>query len=120
MSGDRLDLSHKKEMNKYQEAFANVKRACMVPFLGRKPIDVCGVSLDRLKELVERATPKKAIKTHIDIPMLGECLSERYNAYECPNCGKQIDDDYAGFERPDYCMHCGQAIDWSMKDEQTI
>ena len=32
---------------------------------------------------------------------------------ECSNCKKQIDDDYAGFEYPNYCKYCGQKLDWS-------
>lgn len=91
-------------MNKYQEAFANVKRACIVPFLGRKPIDICGVSLDRLKELVERATPKKPIKDRSS--------KIRYvQTYVCLSCGKSFSGEVSNF-----CYHCGQAIDWGEEE----
>ena len=94
-------------MNKYQRAIKRIRN----DYLNNHNPDC-----DVLEELVKRATPKKAIKTYIDIPVLGEFVSERYNAYECSNCKKQIDDDYAGFEYPNYCKYCGQAIDWSEEE----
>jgi hypothetical protein len=87
-------------MNKYQEAFANVKRACIVPFLGRKPIDICGVSLDRLKELVERATPKKPTEILL----------------RCPNCNHKVGFNYYVDKHVDYCPTCGQALDWGEEE----
>lgn len=100
-------------MNKYQESYNNVKKACTVPFLGKRPIDVCGLSLNRLKELVERATPKKIII---------KCVIDRAY-YRCPVCRKLIlDDEMASNMSKEllkkdnaYCPSCGQALDWSDK-----
>ena len=37
-----------------------------------------------------------------------------YNTWICPCCGKHYEVDY---EKYDYCPNCGQAIDWSMENE---
>lgn len=117
-------------MNKYQEAFANVKRACIVPFLGRKPIDICGVSLDRLKELVERATPKKPIKRYYTEKYGNNGRIKRVDI-RCPHCNSYLTNGtrtslgvYASREKAfietvsdrKYCSACSQAIDWSEEE----
>jgi|GEM_PF-833713 len=37
-----------------------------------------------------------------------------YNTWICPCCGKYYEIDY---EKYDYCPNCGQAVDWSMENE---
>ncbi len=55
----------------------------------------------KYKELVDRATPKKAIKD--------EPSKIRYvQTYKCPNCKR----GFSG-EINRYCYHCGQGLDWS-------
>lgn len=60
-----------------------------------------------LRELVDRATPKKfdinKINTHYDYSQ------EKYETIiPCPNCGSDILLGN-GFK---FCPHCGQALDW--------
>ena len=54
-----------------------------------------------LQELVDKATPKKPI---------GERLDRL-----CPNCEKRLywDDETCDYIYEDYCIHCGQHLDWS-------
>lgn len=101
-------------MNKYQEAYENVKRACTVPFLGRKPIDICGLSLDSLKKLVDKETPKK--------PNVDYVIDDTYCF--CPVCGNiiiekrmlnTVNSDL--FKKSNsFCSECGQKIDWSEEE----
>lgn len=37
-----------------------------------------------------------------------------YDSWKCPNCEKSYEIDY---DKYDYCPCCGQAIDWSMYEE---
>ena len=54
-----------------------------------------------IKELVERATPKKVIYHNEDV---------RY--FDCPSCKTAIsyDNDVKDHK---YCLDCGQALSWS-------
>ena len=52
-----------------------------------------------LQELVDKATPKKVEEPY---KIKGEGLP----VSECPNCTSFI-------RGGNYCVHCGQAIDWS-------
>lgn len=62
--------------------------------------------LEVLKELVERATPKKPIKHDKPDP--------KYRTlYSCPNCGVI----YLSLHG-DYCFHCGQALKWDEEEEE--
>ncbi len=84
-------------MNKYQEALEKASLCCLCT----DTVEEAHEYLDGLKELVEKATPKKAIKSDVQ--------NIRYiTKYECPNCGG----NFTG-QLLDYCYHCGQAIDWS-------
>ena len=53
-------------------------------------------ALDILQELVERATPKKAIR------------EKNTSFINCPE-----GEDYTYYENQPYCVGCGQALDWS-------
>lgn len=57
---------------------------------------------------------KKLIKTKIGIPVIGECVSEYYDAYKCPRCNKVIFDNYGGcyeeLKDINYCCRCGQKV----------
>lgn len=96
-------------MNKYQKALnlvikvVEMDNGCAGIFF--KYNSEMFEAIDVLKELVEKATPKKAIKSDVqDIRYITK--------YECPNCGG----NFTG-KLLDYCYHCGQAIDWS--DEES-
>ncbi|MFA5433605.1 MAG: hypothetical protein WC319_12150 [Candidatus Paceibacterota bacterium] len=62
-------------------------------------------SIEKLKELVDRATPKKINLRHVSNYKGEISLSEKQY---CPNCFEMIFD-----KKPKYCEHCGQALDWS-------
>lgn len=89
-------------MNKYEEALDyiwNKYEECEIvaPFMTRHCLDI-------LKELVEKATPKK--------PTI---IPNNFNelVFECPVCHKRT---YTNFRR-EYCGECGQALDWSEEVE---
>lgn len=66
-------------------------------------------SIDLLQELVDKATPKKAIK-----------LKQKEHGYthECPTCHKYVGTIvYDDVEHDDYCCSCGQRLDWGNEDE---
>ena len=79
-------------MNKYQEALEWLME-------GNDPYST---EWDLLEELVEKATPKKVVKW----------LNDRSMAC-CPQCGAA---EYAE-KNPKHCHYCGQAIDWSDKND---
>ena len=60
---------------------------------------------EKLLELVDKETPKKAIKEPI--------IRDGYRQYEnyCPICKQEL------LILGNYCLHCGQAVDWSGEDE---
>lgn len=67
-------------------------------------------NMNILKELVDKATPKKAIK-----------LKQKQNGYthECPTCHKYVGTIiYDGVEHDDYCPSCGQRLDWGDDDDR--
>lgn len=89
-------------MNKYQESLAFVKETLNA----REPNVMNHLCANRrldheLKELVERATPKKPY-------YWGDWYGDEY--WKCPCCEKTYDVDYG---KNNYCLNCGQAIDWS-------
>lgn len=72
-------------MNKYQEALNN----CVNRWAPSKDWNL-------LKELVEKATPKKPIQ-------------KAAGRKVCPNCERSIVREIS----PRYCSICGQRLDWS-------
>ena len=60
---------------------------------------------DLLQELVDKETPKKTIKEPI--------IRDGYRQYKnyCPICKQEL------LILGNYCLHCGQAVDWSDNDE---
>lgn len=112
-------------MNKYQEALENIIVYPLKEECEHSPCCQCENECDfykmklddydTLKELVEKATPKKPLKAHVSYNIGYDDVAID-DAYECPICGKRIADDYMDGNRFDYCMHCGQAIDWSEEE----
>lgn len=115
--------------SKYQKALDNlVKNSCPK----KVSCTECDINIncnciakeyvDTLQELVNKATPKK--------PHLSEIFKDEdtKTIYDedgyineticvCANCGKHTIFDYEYSKRFKYCSICGQAIDWSNKDE---
>ena len=116
-------------MNKYQEAlddlsYPDINSPCYGNKCGETDCGDCNIRGDilTLKELVDKATPKK--------PILSDSWKdeEQTDIYDengfidpivsiCPNCRKYGIFDFEYGEKFNYCKHCGQAIDWSDEDE---
>lgn len=62
-----------------------------------------------IKELVDKATPKKPFYEADGYDKNGELI---YDTWICPNCNHYYEVDYDDY---DYCPNCGQPIDWSDK-----
>lgn len=115
-------------MNRYKEAFYHIfpKKEFNYIFPQfvsiTKTWEIYRKDYETLKELVERATPKKP-----------EYYSEEKDGYwsgdvyfkggttecwECPSCGSFIcyvdEENICG---DDYCPTCGQALDWSDEND---
>ena len=95
-------------MNKYQEAlddlsYPDIYSPCYGDKCGATECGDCKIRRDilTLKELVDKATPKKAK------PMYPPLVS---TPYRCPCCGTLVRSE---IEKFNYCHNCGQAIDWS-------
>lgn len=61
----------------------------------------------------EKQTPKKP---DLEGDGYGDDGVLIYDTWICPCCGKRYEIDY---EEYDYCPNCGQAIDWSARNEDT-
>ena len=108
-------------MNKYQEAlefFTKLTNRVPLKFTSDEFCEKYDKNLVLIKELVDKATPKK--------PILSDSWKdeEQTDIYDengfidpivsiCPNCKKYGIFDFEYGEKFDYCKHCGQAIDWS-------
>lgn len=66
-----------------------------------------------LLESREKQTPKKP---DLEGDGYGDDGVLIYDTWICPCCGKRYEIDY---EEYDYCPNCGQAIDWSVGNEDT-
>lgn len=88
-------------MNKYQEALDKFLRIA-----GESP-NTYNIKPEYmvLKELVDKATPKKVLYlTIVDTP------DNTYLNGNCPNCHNIVDSTNMVEE---YCQYCGQALDWN-------
>lgn len=61
-------------------------------------------------EALEKLTPKKPVEKYTRYDIDGE-----YNGdfCKCPNCKHEIIDGFNLGEDYNYCVHCGQKLDWS-------
>lgn len=78
--------------------------------------DACvkkGFTIKGLLESREKQTPKKP---DLEGDGYGDDGVLIYDTWICPCCGKRYEIDY---EEYDYCPNCGQAIDWSARNEDT-
>lgn len=99
-------------MNKYQEALDEMCCNCYTSC--SKDGTPC-LAYMKLQELVDKSTPKKAIRKKLEDPTktrknsLVNLVGNRY--YKCPNC-----ESYLGAFIDDYCKYCGQALVRSKED----
>ena len=70
-------------------------------------------TLKSLLESREKQTPKKP---DLEGDGYGDDGVLIYDTWICPCCGKRYEIDYQEY---DYCTNCGQAIDWSARNEDT-
>ncbi len=78
--------------------------------------DACvkkGFTIKGLLESREKQTPKKP---DLEGDGYGDDGVLIYDTWICPCCGKRYEIDY---EEYNYCPNCGQAIDWSARNEDT-
>lgn len=95
-------------MNDYQQALNNVKDFCGRRFECSTEKSWLYEEIETLKELVDKATPKKPIKDSVqDVYYLTK--------YTCPTCGGKFTGTIS-----DYCYHCGQKLDWSEDERNKI
>lgn len=98
-------------MNKYQEALERAKICGDNDCCDCKFNEICINDkkgwYGTLKELVDKATPKKPIINHICNEIEGDI---DYGV--CPICERPL--GYAF----NYCEDCGQALDWSDEDDK--
>ena len=94
-------------MNKYQEAFENIKNEC-AKYHNFDIID----DFITLEELVKKATPKKVKKQGHSYDVNDEYIA---TIGICPSCKKWIAVEPA--DNYNYCQYCGQKLDWGDTDE---
>lgn len=87
-----------KSTNKYQEALHNLRQI-------EQERNTWDISCDVLQELIDRATPLKPTEKLIEV-----YYRETPLHYYCPICDYWVGDES---EQQNYCLNCGQAIDWS-------
>ena len=69
---------------------------------------------DALIALLERALPKKPIFVDTRFRYHGRSVADGCSlskCFKCPGCGSHI---FHVFDSEDFCVHCGQALDWSV------
>ena len=96
-------------MKKYQEALGFLKESAYENYF-RQHVQTheervtIFKSSEYLRELVERATPKKPKNWTV-----GKLLLNRGIEFNCPVCNSIYN------ERVNFCSNCGQAIDWGKR-----
>lgn len=98
-------------MNKYQEALDYLTGLERKEVFKRIGDVVPHPNSDTLQELVDKATPKKVCHTFAPHPTIE--YDQEFDYFYCPNCGEWVNEKCMD----NYCSICGQALDWSDKDE---
>ena len=76
-----------------------------------------------IKELVDKATPKRPILNKIWEDEDTKTIYDEYGRINellcvCPNCGESAIYDFEYNKRFKCCSHCGQRIDWSDENDR--
>ena len=90
-------------MSKYQQALDELRALVHSELDGTRMLDEYLKHCDTLQKLVDKATPKKPIKSNN--PLFD------YMVF-CPACNKSM--SFKNY----YCGSCGQAVDWSGEDDK--
>lgn len=107
-------------MNKYQEAFERVtnwfhayKDKDGVLVQEQHITDNYKEKKEIIRELVDKATPRKVIITTEYYP------NDMWRYVECPHCGDKLlgcydnlDNELCNIYEMNYCPNCGQKLDW--------
>lgn len=70
--------------------------------------------MEFIKEAVDKQVAKKVINRWTRYDINGEYDGD---FCDCPNCKNEIIDGFDLGEDYNYCVHCGQKLDWSEADE---
>lgn len=93
-------------MNKYKEALNTISDT-LTYYMVRKDLELLPSdneiyeAMATLRELVERATPKKLVATR--------------HTRRCPSCNRQMSDINNAHPNMKFCPNCGQALDWEIR-----
>lgn len=100
-------------MNKYQESLDFIvknscpqKTTCMECNINNVCNSLAKEHIDRLQELVDKATPKKPRPLFLQMAFM---------PYKCPICEELVNDKKYKYK---YCPNCGQKLDWSEEAEE--
>ena len=93
-------------MNKYQEALETLCNMLKEGELIFSQVVEREEAIERLQELVEKATPMKV-----------EVIDLDFGYFDCPKCGDTFCFNGEGFEC-NYCPDCGQALDWEIEVQE--
>ncbi|RGT63969.1 hypothetical protein DWX05_02070 [Coprobacillus sp. AF18-15LB] len=107
-------------MNKYKKALKDVANETVDGYYQPKTVEhFHSEDIGILRELVERATPKKPIKNKMGKISFLDKLFGTEATYTCPNCRNALLKHYMN-ERQEtrYCWDCGQTLDWKGEDEE--
>ena len=99
-------------MNKYEDALDWLIYRCMEPnddYGGldyeQVPYFEIEVNIEPLRDLIDRATPTKLIKTK--------------HTRRCPSCNRQMSNFKNAHPNIKFCPNCGQSLDWG-EDENYL
>lgn len=106
-------------MTKYKEAFHFFRKLpyrIPLKFANSEFCEQYDKHLCSIKELVDKATPKKPIQIRCE-PEEKWDIEEVF--YNCPNCGEPLpyNFDYDYQIKNKCCLECQQVLDWGDKDE---
>lgn len=93
-------------MNKYKEALNTISDT-LTYYMVRKDLELLPSdneiyeAMATLRELVERATPKKLVATR--------------HTRRCPSCNRQMSDINNAHPNMKFCPNCGKALDWEIR-----
>lgn len=106
-------------MNKYKEAFYRLtdwfhayRDSNGVRVVERHITTEYEEAKETIKELIEKATPKKVIKKYTGYIKNSDDIKFNIYFHYCPNCNVV----FAGCDLGcTYCQDCGQALDWKIE-----
>lgn len=101
MNKDYIELLQDENTGEFYEPYATI---------------VCKTEEDfkNMQEALEKQVAKKVIDKYTRYDADGEYDGD---FCDCPNCKREIIDGFNLGEDYNYCVHCGQKLDWSEADE---